>query len=371
MSALFDTVKDSVELESSTSSDASPTESRAQSASPAHDPLSRSGQPSGRESAATAETSENIEDLDVGDDAVDDVAVDETVGDRDSPPGGNGAPLIPDDDADGSGISVPVEGSGLERPLSGGRRTPAASAEHSDVTGRPGRFRPFSLQVLLGKRREGEPFDVDLEDELLAEIERAGVDVSRFKAKLAKGFKADERDAALSQLQEDFHTTLHEFEHLCRRAGSQLAHRQRQAVEVAGTLLRAAVALSLLLEKLDGELKAMRGEHSHWVVNLEKALSAVHGDQESRLNAEFNHVQKVIAAVRSGSADVARLLDDIDKRGRETLANHRAIVDQYTGFTGSIHRKLLISSAAAGVAGAVLGSLLGILLFFWSGGPGP
>ena len=266
--------------------------------------------------------------------------------------------------------SVPVEDKARSDAM---RRSDPPGSERSSgvsVSGPAGTFRAFSLQVLLGKRGMGDPFDPDLEDELLTEIERAGVDVSRFKAKLSKDFRADERDAALAMLQEDFHTTLHEFEHLCRSAGTRLAHRQRQALEIAARLIRAASALSMLLEKLDGELKDMRGDHSRWVVQLEKALASVHGDQEKRLNIEFNHVQKVIAAVRAGSADVARLLVDVDKRGREMLLNHQALVDQYTGFTGTVHRKLLVSSAAAGVVGAVFGSLLGILLFLWSGGAG-
>ena len=279
-----------------------------------------------------------------------------------------GSPDDPDDPQPAVEPQVPIAGA-ASRPVRRVSVPPAGgvSPARSRSGDLPDSTRAFSFQLLLGYRGVGDPFDVNLEDELLTELDRAGIDITKFRAKLAKSFRADERDAALAQLQEDFHTSLQEFEHLCRSAGTRLAQRQRQALDVAGVIIRAATALSLLIEKLDGELKGMRGDHSRWVVDLEKALANVHGDQEKRLNVEFNHVQKVIAAVRAGSADVARLMAEIDKRGREMLDNHKALAAQYTGFTGGVQRKLLVWSAAAGLVGAAGGSLLAFLLFFWSG----
>ena len=260
-----------------------------------------------------------------------------------------------------------VEASGLDPGDDPVPPSPSASAP-VPARKRSTEFRPFSLQAILGYTDKGQPHDPELEQDLFDEMKRAGVDISEFRAMQSKAFTDDNRDAAIAQFQSRFHSSVEQFEQWTRAAVVRVADRQRQATEVSKSLLKAATGISLLLQKLDEDLTGLQIRQAGWVSEFEAQLGSFLVKPEADAKAQVETIGEMVDSVRSGAAELVRLLYDLQHRSRDILQNDRAIVDQYTGLTQSLQRTLIVYSALSGVGGALVGSLIGFLLFLWSGG---
>ncbi|MCY4025987.1 MAG: hypothetical protein OXH75_06690 [Acidobacteria bacterium] len=173
-------------------------------------------------------------------------------------------------------------------------------------------FEAESLQHVMGLTRDGEPVNLELEQELLAEIAAVGLDLEAVKLRYETLVAEDRRRLTTFEVQQAFVSALDRVEDVSSKVSERLGLRIQMFEAHAKDQLRLVSALRELVEaekeKVEEMAAGVRKRLEAEKADLEKLVKGVAGEREQLRELLEQNPENVAGAARKKLNDQVQLV---------------------------------------------------------------
>ena len=257
-------------------------------------------------------------------------------------------------------------------------------------------FEAESLQHVMGLTRDGEPVNLELEQELLAEIAAVGLDLEAVKLRYATLVEEDRRRLTTFEVQQAFVSALDRVEDVANKVSERLGLRIQMFEAHAKDQLKLVSALRELVdaekrkveemaagvrqrveaEKTDLErlIERVAGEREQLRELLEENPANVAGEARKKLNEQVQALEKAFGDVGGHLKSCETRAHEITDRLSSAGAAATAVEQEAARVMSELQRVASAGFAVRRLAllGGVIGSAVGgffafvVLLLLWA-----
>ncbi len=251
------------------------------------------------------------------------------------PGGGDGVPLALSSSAPAAEQSVGAAGvAGVASPP---RRRLVQRAEPAALP----ELHAESLGHALGYRQPGEPVELDLEQELLSELEAAGVSLKELTLRYEQLDEVERRQFRLFEVQRSFRRTLDNIGELAAVAAAKARFQAERSDRLTRALFQDVAALRAYVEQAEKPLEAF----------------------VARLDQRVKYVDNLVDTVRAKLEAVDQTAYDVQQRSEWMKDEVYRAAGTLRGAGGAVRRLALVGGLAGALVGGFLAFVVGLALW--------